>query len=288
MPVVSLIAAPGGLEPAAVEAVRGAWGGGPSRWLSGGEAAEFPVADAPSNLEAVRSEMDRMGVDLNLLPEAGREKRLLLADMDGTMIEQECVDELAALAGVGPRVAAVTERAMRGEIAFEEALEARLALLAGLEEAAIGRVIERLRLAPGGRVLVATMRARGARTVLVSGGFTAFTAWVAGQLGFDEHRANVLETRAGRLTGRARRPYLGREAKVEALEAVAARLEIGAEQAVAIGDGANDLGMIERAGLGVAMRAKPVVAEHADARIRHGDLTAALFLQGIPRGAFSA
>ena len=288
MPVVSLIAAPGALEPSAVEAVRGAWGGGPARWLSGGEAAEFAVIGAPSNLEQVRAEMDRLGVDLNLLPEEGREKRLLLADMDGTMIEQECIDELAVLAGVGPQVAAVTERAMSGEIGFEGALEARLALLAGLEEGAIARVVdERLTLAPGGAALVATMRARGARAVLVSGGFTAFTGWVAARLGFDEHRANVLEVEHGRLTGRARRPYLGRQAKVEALEVIAARLGIGAREVLAIGDGANDLGMIERAGLGVAMRAKPVVAERADARIRHGDLAAALFLQGVPRSEFA-
>ena len=288
MPVVSLIAAPGALEPSAVEAVRGAWGGGPARWLSGGEAAEFAVIGAPSNLEQVRAEMDRLGVDLNLLPEEGREKRLLLADMDGTMIEQECIDELAVLAGVGPQVAAVTERAMSGEIGFEGALEARLALLAGLEEGAIARVVdERLTLAPGGAALVATMRARGARAVLVSGGFTAFTGWVAARLGFDEHRANVLEVEHGRLTGRARRPYLGRQAKVEALDVIAARLGIGAREVLAIGDGANDLGMIERAGLGVAMRAKPVVAERADARIRHGDLAAALFLQGVPRSEFA-
>jgi phosphoserine phosphatase len=288
MPVVSLVAAPGGLEPAAVEALRGAWGGGASRWLSGGEAAEFLVERAPSNLVEVRSEMDRLGVDVNVVPEGGREKRLLLADMDGTLIEQECIDELAAEAGVGAQVAAVTERAMRGEIGFEGALEARLALLAGLEEGAVGRVIaERLTLTPGGATLVAAMRARGARAVLVSGGFTAFTGWVCERLGFDEHRANVLEVKGGRLTGRAARPYLGREAKVEALDAVAARLGIGTDDVLAVGDGANDLGMIERAGLGVAFRAKPVVVERADARIRHGDLTALLFLQGVPRAEFA-
>lgn len=289
MPVVSLIARPGGLEPAALEAVRGAWGGRPARWLSGGEAAEFAVPDRPSNLEAVRGEMDGLGVDLNLLPGEGREKRLLLADMDGTMIEQECIDELADLAGVGDRVAVITEAAMRGEIGFEGALEARLALLEGLDEGAIGRVVgDRLSLAPGGAALVATMRARGAHAALVSGGFTAFTAWVAERLGFDEHRANVLEVEGGRLTGRARRPYLGREAKVEALGAITARLGIGPGDVLAVGDGANDLGMIERAGLGVAVRAKPVVAERADARVRHGDLTALLFLQGIARGDFAA
>lgn len=297
--VVSLIAAPGRLDPAALEALRGAWGGAPARWLSGGEAAEFGVAAAPSNLAEVRAEMDALGVDLNLVPHnlvphnlvpgGGRRKRLLLADMDGTMIGQECIDELADLAGVGPEVAAITERAMRGEVDFEGALEARVSLLAGLPEEAIGRVIaERLSLAPGGAALVATMRAHGARAALVSGGFTAFTAWVAARLGFDEHRANQLEVVDGRLTGRARRPYLGREAKVAALEEIAGRMGIGAGDVLAVGDGANDLGMIERAGMGVALRAKPVVAERAPFRVRHGDLSALLYLQGYARADFAA
>ena len=205
------------------------------------------------------------------------------------MIGQECIDELADLAGVGPQVAAITERAMRGEIDFEGALAARVALLEGLPEDAMGRVIaERLTLAPGAATLVATMRAHGAHAALVSGGFTAFTAWVAARLGFDEHRANALEIADGRLTGRAARPYLGRQAKVEALEEIAARLGIGARDVLAVGDGANDLGMIERAGLGVAWRAKPVVAERADCRVRHGDLTALLYLQGYERSEFKA
>ena len=289
MPIVSLIAAPGGLEPAAAQSLRSAWGGAPLRWLSGGEAAEFAVPETPSNFAEVRAEMDALGIDLNFVPEARRRKRLLLADMDGTMIEQECIDELAALAGVGAEVAAITERAMRGEIGFEGALEARLALLAGLPEEAIGRVVaERLTLAPGGAALVATMRDQGAHAALVSGGFTAFTAWVAAHLGFDEHRANRLEVADGRLTGRAARPYLGREAKVEALDGIAARLGLTASDVLAVGDGANDLGMIERAGLGVAFRAKAVVAERADCRVRHGDLTALLFLQGCERSEFKA
>lgn len=289
MPIVSLIGTPGGLDPAALEALRGAWGGAPARWLSGGEAAEFAVPGVPSNLAEARAEMDRLGVDVNLLPEEGRRKRLLLADMDGTMIGQECIDELADLAGVGERVAAITERAMRGEIGFEGALEARVALLEGLPEESIGRVVaERLTLAPGGATLVATMRAAGARTVLVSGGFAAFTSWVAARLGFDEHRANMLEVVDGRLTGRARRPYLGREAKVAALLEIAAALGLGPEDALAVGDGANDLGMIERAGMGVALRAKPVVAERAPFRIRHGDLSALLYLQGYARAEFAA
>ncbi len=287
MPIASLVAGPGRLEPAAAQALRAAWGGGPLRWLSGGEAAEFAVPGVPSNVADVRAEMDRLAIDLNLVPEAGRRKRLLLADMDGTMIGQECIDELADLAGAGPRVAAITERAMRGEVGFEGALEARVALLDGLPEEAIGRVIaERLTLAPGAATLVATMRAHGAHAALVSGGFTAFTSWVASRLGFDEHRANRLEVADGRLTGRAARPYLGREAKVQALEEIAAGLGIAPDDALAVGDGANDLGMIERAGMGVAWRAKPVVAERADCRVRHGDLTALLYLQGYERSEF--
>ena len=289
MPIVSLVAAPGRLEPATAQALRSAWGGGPLRWLSGGEAAEFAVPDLPANTAEIRAEMDALGIDMNLLPEEGRRKRVLLADMDGTMIGQECIDELADLAGVGPRVAAITKAAMRGEIGFEGALEARLALLEGLAEEAIGRVIAgRLTLAPGASTLVATMRAHGARAALVSGGFTAFTSWVASRLGFDEHRANRLEVAGGRLTGRAARPYLGREAKVEALESITASLGLVPEDVLAVGDGANDLGMIERAGLGVAFRAKAVVAERADCRVVHGDLTALLYLQGYGRSEFEA
>ena len=233
--------------------------------------------------------MDALGIDLNLLPDDGRRKRLLLADMDSTMIGQECIDELADLAGVGPQVAVITEAAMRGEIDFEGALEARVALLDGLPEAAIGRVIaERLTLMPGAETLVATMRAHGDYAALVSGGFTAFTSWVASRLHFDEHRANRLEVADGRLTGRAARPYLGREAKVQALEDITAKLGITPQDALAVGDGANDLGMIERAGLGIAFRAKPVVAERAACRVSHGDLTALLFLQGYERSEFKA
>ena len=239
------------------------------------------MAERPAMLGHVADEMRMLGIDVNCLPAAGRRKRLLLADMDSTMIGQECIDELADLAGVGAEVAAITDRAMAGEVGFEGALEARVALLAGLPEAAIERVIaERLTLTPGGAALVATMRARGARCVLVSGGFTAFTGWVAGRLGFDAHRANVLEASAGLLTGRAQKPYLGREAKVTALEEECAALGIGPEAALAVGDGANDAGMVMRAGLGVALHARAALRDVADARVDHGDLTAPLWLQG--------
>ena len=283
--VVSLIAAPGALEPSHVRAVRDAFGGGDADWLAGGEAAEFAVPAPPGRLGHVAAEMRMLGIDVNCLPAAGRRKRLLLADMDSTMIGQECIDELADLAGVGAEVAAITDRAMAGEIGFEGALEARVALLEGLPEDAVERVIaERLTLTPGGAALVATMRAQGARCVLVSGGFTAFTGWVAGALGFDAHRANVLEASGGRLTGRARRPYLGREAKVAALEEECAALGLGAADVLAVGDGANDAGMVARAGLGVALHARAALFEVADARVDHGDLTALLWLQGYRAG----
>jgi phosphoserine phosphatase len=200
------------------------------------------------------------------------------------MITVECIDELADFAGLKPQVAAVTEAAMRGELDFEKALEARVALLAGLDEQAIEQCrMERVRLTCGARELVRTMRARGAYTLLVSGGFTRFAEPVADQIGFDRAMANVLIVEDGKLTGAVRRPYVGAEAKREALLGAAAELGIGLEWAMAVGDGANDLPMVESAGLGVAFRAKPVLARAADARIDHSDLTALLHAQGIPR-----
>ena len=289
MYVIVLSAARGDLTADTLRTVQGAFGGGEARWLSGGEAAEFPVPERPDMFDHVASEMRLLGVDVNCVPAEGRRKRVLLADMDSTMIGQECIDELADLAGVGERVAAITARAMNGEIGFEGALEERVALLEGLDWTAIQEVRDtRLTFTPGGRELVATMKANGARAVLVSGGFTAFTEWVAERLGFDEHRANVLEIRGYTLTGTARKPYLGRAAKVEALEEVTAALGLAPSDALAVGDGANDLGMIERAGMGVALHAKPAVAGAAPHRIDHGDLSALLFLQGYPREAFAA
>jgi phosphoserine phosphatase len=201
------------------------------------------------------------------------------------MIAQECIDELAAEAGFGPRVAAITARAMNGELDFEGALRERVALLAGLPEAAIGKVLaERITLTPGGCSLIATMKAAGAHTLLVSGGFTAFTGPVAARLGFHEAQANTLLVEGGRLTGRVTEPILGREAKVAALRGAAARLGIGVGDALAVGDGANDLGMLKLAGMGVALHAKPSVAAQCDLRVSHGDLTALLFLQGYAAG----
>jgi phosphoserine phosphatase len=221
-------------------------------------------------------------------PSAGRRKALLIADMDSTMIEQECIDELADMAGLKAHVSAITARAMNGEIAFEPALRERVALLAGLPVSIIDTVLaERITFMPGGKTLVATMRAHGAFTALVSGGFTTFTAPVAAALGFDANRANVLHQVSGVLTGTVAEPILGRQAKVDALEHFAASRGITPADAIAVGDGANDLGMIQRAGTGVALHAKPSVAAQADIRIDHGDLTALLYVQGYRQAEFA-
>ncbi len=277
------------LEATLIESLRNAWGGGAVRWLAPDVAAEFPLDARPGNLWQVWADLQDMGVDLAVQPAAGRRKAMLLADMDSTMIRQECIDELAAAAGVGARVSEITARAMNGELDFEGALTERVGLLAGLDAAVIDRVLaERITLMPGGRTLVATMKASGGYAALVSGGFTAFTAAVAARLGFDENRANTLLIKDGALTGQVARPILGRDAKVEALEQICARLRIAEHQAIAVGDGANDLGMLGRAGTGVALHAKPSVAVQCDVRINHGDLTALLYLQGYVRDDFVA
>ena len=289
MYVVTLLAAPGtlGLEGALVENLRNAWGGGDADWLSVKEAAEFMLPAEPDNLWDVWADLQTAGVDLVLQHAEGRRKKMLLADMDSTMIEQECIDELAAEAGVGPRVADITARAMNGELDFEEALDERVGLLAGLNEAVVEKVLsERITLMPGGTVLLNTMKANGAYAALVSGGFTAFTRKIAAVLGFDENRANTLLVAEGKLTGQAGRPILGQAAKVQALEEITARLGIAEADVLAVGDGANDLGMLGRAGTGVALHAKPAVQAKCNVRINHGDLTALLFLQGYHRDNF--
>ncbi len=285
----TLIAAPGALEPALVETLRSAWGGGAAVWLAPGEAAEFDIEMRPGNGEQVWQELQAAGVDLVVQRSEGRRKSMLLADMDSTMIGQECIDELAEVAGVGAHVREITARAMNGELDFEGALLERVALLRDLPEHVIAEVLaQRISYTPGGAALVATMRAHGAYTALVSGGFTAFTGPVAAHLGFDEHRANTLLATGGRLTGDVARPILGRAAKVVALEEITAQLGIAKDAAIAVGDGANDLGMLERAGAGVALHAKPSVAAQCDIRINHGDLSALLFIQGYRRAEFAA
>lgn len=276
------------LDRVAVESLRNAWGGGDAVWLDPGVAAEFPLEAIPANLWEVWASFQSMGIDLAVQPAAGRKKRLLIADMDSTMICQECIDELADEAGVGAHVAGITARAMNGELDFEAALRERVGLLKGLDEAVIARVIrDRITLMPGGRALVSTMRAHGAYAALVSGGFTAFTGAIAGVLGFDENRANTLLISAGKLTGHVADPILGRAAKVQALEEISARLGFTPAQAIAVGDGANDLGMLGLAGMGVALHAKPSVQAECQIRVNHGDLTALLYLQGYTRDQFS-
>ena len=281
---VSLIAAPAAanLDDALPGGLADRWGGDVTRWLSPGVVAEFDIAVLPGDSDQVWSDLQAIGIDLAIQPAGGRRKRILIADMDSTMIDQECIDELADMAGFGPRVAQITARAMNGELDFNAALTERVALLANLPEAVIAQVLaERITYAAGGAVLVATMRAHGAYTALVSGGFTSFTRAVAQTLGFDEHRANTLLAQDGVLTGQVALPILGREAKVDALTQIAARLGTTPQNAIAVGDGANDLGMIQLAGAGVALHAKPAVAAQAQIRINHGDLTALLYLQGF-------
>ncbi len=283
----SLIARPGGLDPALVDSLRNAWGGGDSVWLAPDEAAEFTLPQVPANLWDVWQDLQEMAVDLVVQPTAGRAKKMLLADMDSTMIEQECIDELAEEAGVGAQVRDITARAMNGELDFEGALTERVALLKGLPESVIAQVLEtRITLMPGSTVLLATMKAHGGYAALVSGGFTAFTGSVAASLGFDEHRANTLLVADGTLSGAVAQPILGREAKVQALEEISARLGIAAADVIAVGDGANDLGMLGLAGTGVALHAKPSVQEKCSVRVNHGDLTALLYLQGFARPDF--
>lgn len=285
-----LLTAPGGvgLDPALVETLRNAWGGGEALWLAPDEAAEFAIPAVPANRWEVWQSCQGMGVDLLVVPTEGRRKRMLLADMDSTMIQQECVDELAEEAGVGARVKEITARAMNGELDFEAALRARVGLLRGLPVGVIDKVLsERISYMPGGQALVATMRAQGGYAALVSGGFTAFTAQVAGALGFDEHRANTLLSEAETLTGEVAEPILGRQAKVDALTEITARLGIAEQDVLAVGDGANDLGMLQRAGMGVALHAKPAVAAECDIRINFGDLTALLYAQGYTRDEFA-
>lgn len=276
------------LERVTVESLRNAWGGSDAVWLDPGVAAEFPVEAMPANRWEVWEGLQALRIDMVVQKAEGRRKRLLIADMDSTMIRQECIDELADEAGVGARVAEITARAMNGELDFEVALRERVELLKGLPEAVIARVLrDRITLMPGGTVLLATMKANGAYTALVSGGFTAFTQAVAGLLGFDENRANTLHVADGKLTGTVAEPILGKEAKVTALNEITARLGISPEQALAVGDGANDLPMLRAAGTGVALHAKPSVQAGCDVRVNHGDLTALLFLQGYSRNEFA-
>lgn len=270
-----------------VESLRNAWGGGDAIWLAQNEAAEFAIPALPDNRWDVWGDLQKMGVDLIVQPTEGRRKRMLLADMDSTMIQQECIDELADMAGVGARVKDITARAMNGELDFNAALTERVGLLRGLPVSIIDQVMqERITFMPGGATLLATMKANGGYAALVSGGFTAFTAKVAAHLGFDENHANTLLTDGDTLSGEVGQPILGKQAKVDQLEKITSKLGISESDVIAVGDGANDLGMLQRAGTGVALHAKPVVAAECEVRINHGDLTALLYVQGYKKAEF--
>ena len=276
------------LDRATVENLRNAWGGGEAQWLATGEAAEFTLDAKPDNLWQVWEDLQSLKIDLIVQPSENRRKKMLLADMDSTMIQEECIDELADVAGVGDHVKAITARAMNGELDFEGALTERVGLLRYLDASVIQTVIDtRIHFMPGGKALLATMKANGSYAALVSGGFTAFTGYVAESLGFDENRANTLLIDNGKLTGDVGRPILGRQAKVEALNEITARLGLSPDDVMAVGDGANDLGMLGLAGAGVALHAKPSVAAECDIRINHGDLTALLYLQGYAKDEFA-
>jgi phosphoserine phosphatase len=287
----TLIAPAGRLTAATVEHARDALPRpGEPRWLDHGTAADIPFsltgnADQRTVSDSIRTVLG--DIDVVVQPAANRRKKLFLADMDSTLIGQECIDELAAFVGLKDHVATITERAMRGEIAFEPALRERIALLKGLPVKVVDEVIDRhITLTPGGRVLVATMRANGAYTCLVSGGFTLFTDRIAAMIGFDEARANTLALEGDRLAGLVDEPIFGRESKRATLVELRDRLGLNQAETLVTGDGANDLDMIMEAGLGVAYHAKPKVAQAAPARIEHGDLTALLYLQGYRREEF--
>lgn len=266
----------------------------PAHWLFDGVAVDIPFG-ADSNLagdrhaieERLREIRGDLPIDIVVQPVGFRRKKLFLADMDSTMIGQECIDELADLVGMKAHVATITERAMRGEIEFEPALRERVALLKDLPASVVDEVLaKRITLTPGSRELVATMRAHGAYTCLVSGGFTLFTRAVAAKLGFQENRANELVVRDSKFTGEVKEPILGRAAKLATLVDLMESFDLDDVDSVVVGDGANDLAMIQAAGLGVAYHAKPAVAAAAAARIDHGDLTALLYAQGYRRDEF--
>jgi phosphoserine phosphatase len=273
------------LTPALLNQIRNAVRGAPPAVLSPGEAADIPLS-VPLDQTALRAALEGKPIDAIVTKARGRRKALLVADMDSTMILGESLDELAVFGGIGEKIAAITRRAMNGELDFKAALRERVAMLKGLDLDALEKTWRQVRLTPGGRELVATMRARGALTALVSGGFTFFTGKVAAQLGFDVHRSNTLLDDGAALTGQVAEPILDRDSKLQALNELAAQRGVKLHATLAVGDGANDLDMLRAAGLGVAFHAKPIVAREAKAKVDHADLRALLFAQGYPASEF--
>jgi phosphoserine phosphatase len=292
--VVTLIARPGALDASAVAQARSLLRNpGAAQWLAAATAADIAFTAVDGSLRALADDIRTTlaaPIDVIVQPAANRRKKLFLADMDSTMIEQECIDELADYAGLKAHIAAITERAMRGEIAFEPALRERVALLKGLPTALVAEIIDkRITLTPGGLTLIATMRKNGSFTCLVSGGFTLFVERIAAMLGFDDSRSNLLKLDPdGHLNGLVAEPIFGRDHKRATLIELRNRLGLTPTDTLAIGDGANDLDMIAEAGLGIAYHAKPKVAAAAQARIEHGDLTAVLYAQGYSQDEFVA
>jgi phosphoserine phosphatase len=288
--VATLISNSAALDSSLLERARSVLPGAGAPHPLGPFATDIPFsAEKAVDQRAVADQLRDLGNDIDAVvqPAGNRRKKLFLADMDSTMIAQECIDELAAYVGLKDHVAAITERAMRGDIAFEPALRERVALLKGLPAKVIDEVIDRhIRLTPGGRTLVATMRAHGAFTCLVSGGFTLFTDRIAAMIGFDETHANMLALEGDKVAGTVVEPVFGRDAKRATLVSLRARLKLSKEETLVAGDGANDLDMILEAGLGVAFRAKPKIAAAAPARIDHRDLTALLYVQGYHQKEF--
>ncbi|MBN9507928.1 MAG: phosphoserine phosphatase SerB [Alphaproteobacteria bacterium] len=286
--VLTLIAdrAATSLSPALIARVREAVEGEAPILLAPGEAADIPCA-APPDPARIAAALEDAPVDAIATRPRGRRKGLLVADMDSTIVTSETLDELAALAGAGAAVAAITRRSMNGEIEFAEALRERVAMLRGLKLDALERIWSGVRFTPGARELVATMRAHNATTALVTGGFTFFSGRVAAALGFDVHRANTLLDDGAQLTGTVREPILDRDAKLATLRELAEARGLRLAATLAVGDGANDLGMLQEAGLGIAFRATPVVAAAARARVDHANLRALLFAQGYRAAEFS-
>ncbi|MEM9732690.1 MAG: phosphoserine phosphatase SerB [Pseudomonadota bacterium] len=288
--IATLIANPANpcLSAELADKCRDAVGASAVYWLADGIATDLPLpAEVDQPAKWLSMALADEEVDFVIQPAEGRRKKALIADMDSTMIQQECIDELADLAGVGDRVKDITARAMRGELDYEPALRERIALLKGQPKRLLQEVIDtRISLTPGGKTLVATMKANGAWCALVSGGFTDFTGPIAATLGFDENRANIFAFEGEGFSGSVIPPILGRASKAEAMDEMCQTHKLTPSDFMAVGDGANDLDMLTKTPSGVALHAKPIVAETAPMRIDHGDLTALLYIQGYRKADF--